>query len=254
MKRCLILSCSKRKLETSDELSAVDRYDGPAFRVLRKALRELPTNDPKRQFDIYILSAEFGLISAQQIVPIYDRLMTPSRAQELQSKTLECFKQRIVTQSYQEIFMSIGQIYLLALKGFELYVPTTTRVIISKATSGKKLSQLKTWLIGSKTVQSTSPNSSKKRFQKSKKGSVRIQGVTLKMTAEQVIQQAHEALKRDDDNRHVNFRKWYIWVDDKKVAPKWLVSQLSGLSVSDFDANAARRVLRGLGIEVYRNH
>jgi ABC-type multidrug transport system ATPase subunit len=41
-----------------------------------------------------------------------------------------------------------------------------------------------------------------------------------------------------------------VLLDGQPVAPKWLVSQLTGLPTSDFDASAARRVLLALGIDV----
>ncbi len=56
--RLLILSCSRRKRLDKDLLPAVERYDGPAFRVLRRFLREMPFEAP----DVPILSAEYGLI------------------------------------------------------------------------------------------------------------------------------------------------------------------------------------------------
>lgn len=54
--RLLILSCSRRKRLDTDLLPAIERYDGPAFRVLRRFLRERPFEAP----DVLILSAEHG--------------------------------------------------------------------------------------------------------------------------------------------------------------------------------------------------
>ena len=36
----LIISCSQRKVETSEPLPALERYDGPTYRTLRKAMHE----------------------------------------------------------------------------------------------------------------------------------------------------------------------------------------------------------------------
>jgi hypothetical protein len=38
----LILACSRRKRPDEGLLPAIERYDGPAFRVLRHFLREMP--------------------------------------------------------------------------------------------------------------------------------------------------------------------------------------------------------------------
>lgn len=51
--RLLILSCSQRKRSTSNLLPAIERYDGPAFQVLRKFLREFPLE--AESLDVYIL-------------------------------------------------------------------------------------------------------------------------------------------------------------------------------------------------------
>jgi hypothetical protein len=48
------------------------------------------------------------------------------------------------------------------------------------------------------------------------------------------------------------YQSWYVSVDADRVAPKWLVSQLTGLPVSCFATDEARRVLARLGVEVER--
>ena len=63
MTRLLILSCSKAKRADCGLLPAIDRYDGPFFRVLRRYLRQQPADPPV----VHILSAEFGLIPADDV-------------------------------------------------------------------------------------------------------------------------------------------------------------------------------------------
>lgn len=76
MSRTVILACSATKRHDTAELAAIARYDGPAWRVLR-------TNMTCAIAPPFALSAEFGLISAYQEIPDYDRRMTPARAREL---------------------------------------------------------------------------------------------------------------------------------------------------------------------------
>ena len=64
--RLLILSCSQRKAPAKGRLPAIDRYDGPAFRVLRKYLREGPAEVPT----VLILSAKYGLIESEREDPV----------------------------------------------------------------------------------------------------------------------------------------------------------------------------------------
>ena len=82
--RLLILACSRRNLLDDGPLPAVERYDGPAFRILRRFLRERPSEAP----DVLILSAEHGLIAQDTPILAYDREMTAARARELRPQTL----------------------------------------------------------------------------------------------------------------------------------------------------------------------
>src|SRR5207249_3026702 len=63
-------------------LPALLRYTGPSFRLLRAYLRDQPT--PAVPLDLLILSARFGLITADQPILPYDQRMTPARAVALQ--------------------------------------------------------------------------------------------------------------------------------------------------------------------------
>jgi hypothetical protein len=66
MNRTVILACSARKRRDVGELSALARYDGPAWRTLRTNLTCMI--EPP-----FALSAEYGLISVYQEIPDYDR-------------------------------------------------------------------------------------------------------------------------------------------------------------------------------------
>src|SRR4051794_31609089 len=90
MNRTVILACSATKRADTCELSALARYDGPAWRTLRANLTcmiEPPL----------ALSAEFGLISAYQEIPDYDRKLDGPRVLEL------------IDQVYQQILELVQQ-------------------------------------------------------------------------------------------------------------------------------------------------
>lgn len=76
MSRTVIIACSARKLRDTCELSALARYDGPAWRTLRANLTSSIAPP-------IALSAEHGLISAYQVIEHYDRKLTPARVREL---------------------------------------------------------------------------------------------------------------------------------------------------------------------------
>ena len=112
-KRCLVIGCSQAKVKSRVPLPAIDRYDGPAFRVLRKYLDNC--TDPAQEPDVFVLSAEFGLISGSKQIPDYDRQMTRKRAEELRKQVRRVFEQQIAGSDYKELFVSAGKVYLLTL-------------------------------------------------------------------------------------------------------------------------------------------
>lgn len=258
MKRCLIIGCSQTKINTPGDISAIERYDGPAFRVLRRFLATGSPLHQADQLDVFVLSAEYGLIEGKKEVPVYDRRMTQQRAEEIHTEVLNIFKQQIADQPYTELFLSMGKTYLSALDGFEELLSPTTNVIVSRKTAGRKLTELKAWLTGevkpvsgqlSLPIDDTGQNG---RFGYPIRGKAHLKGVELTATPEEIHEIARQALAIEA-GRPYNIKDWYVLVDEQKVAPKWLVSELSGVPVSQFDAGAARRVLNALGIPVHRN-
>src|SRR6516165_8151574 len=101
MQRLLILACSQRKRPDASPLPPLERYDGPAFRVL-KHYRRL-TQDSG--LIVYVLSAEFGLISAKKRIPLYDRRMTPQRGDELQPSVTAAVQSVIRLHQPSETFI-----------------------------------------------------------------------------------------------------------------------------------------------------
>lgn len=242
MKRCLILSCSQTKRPDAGELPAVERYDGPAFRVWRKFVREGP---PERQpVDLFVLSAQYGLIAGGHPVTDYDQRMTRQRAAQLREQVCAAFRAQIAEGGYDQVFLSLGRDYLAALAGCEM----PAGVQVSRASSGARLSELKAWLYGQPV---SPPAQEPPAAVEPARGWAVIRGARIEMTAEEVLAAARQALAQGpgDVSRH----RWYVQVDEQRVGPKWLVSVLTGLPVRAFVADEARRALRQLGIEVQRN-
>jgi hypothetical protein len=244
MRRYLLLGCSNAKVQDEGELPAIVRYDGPLFRVLRRYMRErlgkhsMGNGIP----DVSVLSAEFGLIPGYYPIPHYDRQMTHQRAMELRPQAFEKLGHILkATEAYQELFICMGRDYLQVLDGWEALIPFGLAVKVSKGSMGKQQAELYDWLRG----ESPSPPSS------TPQGKVRIRGTQIDLTSQQVLDAARHALAREkgDPSR---YQSWYVQVDDWRVAPKWLVSQITGLPTSAFVTDEARRVLAQLGIEVIR--
>ncbi len=135
-KDLLILPCSKQKRQVS-EAPAFDLYDGPFYRVVRKAK---PQN-----LDILILSAKYGLINSNESISYYDQMMTAERAKELSADITTELEKILKNRYYDKIFINLGKIYMLALDEeknlFDKY-----NVYWARGQIGERLHQLKEWL------------------------------------------------------------------------------------------------------------
>ena len=138
MKRLLLISCSATKRE-GISLPAVRRYDGPKYRVLRKALAE-GIEPPV----IRILSAAYGIIKPEHPTAHYDIPLSRGRADELHfdgywrgdfdARTLEA----------DEVFVMAGGLYLELLLSWRR--PWAGRWLIASGAPGERLRQLGLWL------------------------------------------------------------------------------------------------------------
>jgi hypothetical protein len=248
MNRCLLIACSKAKVLDSALLPALDRYDGPYFRVIRRFLREAPQG--RADLKVLILSAEFGLIPDDRLIPNYDRWMTKARAEELRPLVLHSLRNQFAGKKCSELFVVLGADYLSAISGFAAVLPSGTKIILAKGAQGVKARQLKYWLGG--IPSDVAPAKFKTiRPLSTPRGRATIHGCSIVLTPTQILDRAREAL-RDGYGQPDSFRDWYVLVDGKRVGPKWLVSQITDLAVDQFTSSEARRVLTKLGIKVYR--
>lgn len=139
MKPLLILACSATKRPEPHPMPAIERYDGPFYRVLRKALRE--RDGLAERLDVWALSAEFGLISAETPIPDYDRRMDMRRGEELRRPVAQALNQIAALNTHDRAFVSVGAVYRYALTG-----PLPWPVTWAHGGIGEQLGQLKRWL------------------------------------------------------------------------------------------------------------
>jgi hypothetical protein len=247
MKRYLLMACSKAKLPSPGPLPAIERYDGPYFRVLRRFLRERPS--AKDELKVLILSAEFGLIPSDQAIPNYDRRMTIDRANEMRPQVLDELRNHFAHCQFGELFILLSADYYAVIRGFEAVVPLEMKIIRARGGQGVKAGQLKRWLY--ETTQYTVSDTSRPVLHpRAPRGSVSIRGRAISLSASEILERARSAL-HEGRGKPDNYCDWYVLIDGRKVGPKWLVSQVTGLAVSDFIASEARRILTALGIEVH---
>ena len=141
MNNLLIIGCSQRKVESDEYLAAIDRYDGPAYRTLRKMRRDgtEPTN-----VDILIISAKHGLIPCQKPIDAYDECMTPKRADTLRPRIQSWLRWFLDINGYDQVFINLGKTYRRTLEGFHWGLVSTME---ASGGIGLKNKQMKTWLM-----------------------------------------------------------------------------------------------------------
>ena len=238
--RLLILSCSRTKRADQGLLPALKRYDGPTYRVMNKFLRVHPSR--AQSLDVYILSAEFGLIPSDKLIPKYDHRMTPQRVEELQQPTLSQLKQILNGKQYQEFFISMGKDYLRVLDGYKSLTATNLSVTVSQGSMGCKLAELRSWLHRGISILSDD------HTKITKQGKASLRGIEIALTPEQIMEKINVALAKE---RNIpKYQMWYAQIGDKQIPLKWVVNQLTGLPVSAFHTNEAKRVLQQLGVEI----
>jgi hypothetical protein len=168
--------------------------------------------------------------------------MTAERATALRP-TVETSLRAITSEHpFTDGIICMGSTYRIALPDIAAFIPAAAPIAIAHGTIGRQLGMLHDWLYGQPPAIAGNVCGT---------GEARIRGIELSMTADEAITVARCALAQRIGTPRA-FQSWYVTVDDQRVAPKWLVSQLSGLSVSDFTTDEARRVLARMGIPVRR--
>jgi hypothetical protein len=246
-RRLLILKCSARKKSGHELLPAIERYDGPLWQVLRSAHREQPLL--LSDIDTYVLSAAFGLIPASQPIPWYDQTMSPERADELRPAALETLS-ALAGSDYSEICLGLSHRYLRALAGWEQIIPTSAHVTVTDGPMGTKLGQLRSWLYG-EIWSSRTDQPERLVAPEEPCRNVRLNGQMINISRDEALDIGRQALERGDSGVQ-RYQDWYVLIDGRPIAPKWLVSLITGQSTKMFDASAARRVLLALGIDIER--
>jgi hypothetical protein len=245
--RLLILKCSTRKHDGDGLLPAIERYDGPLWQVLRAYRRKRPLF--AAEVDTYVLSAAFGLIPAEEPIPWYDQTMAPERADELRPKVLQRFS-ALLGNGYGELCLGLSHRYLRAMEGWESLAPPNVAVTVTDGPMGTKRGQLRAWLEG-RAWEPDAEAPTRLVADAEPRGEAVVSGVTLRMSPDEVLERARRALAEGGAGAS-RYRDWCVLVDGRPVGPKWLVSLLSGLPPSRFDASAARRALLALGLDVER--
>lgn len=142
MNRLLVIACSERKKPAKKQLPAIERYDGPAFRVLRKFLHHQQRSATR----IMILSGKYGLIDAATNIDDYDFRITPATARRLRPAVLKRLCSVLRTNPIRSVGICLGRDYLLAVDGLKDQLPEGATIDFIGGGLGQRLTKLRDWL------------------------------------------------------------------------------------------------------------
>lgn len=109
-KHLLIVSCSMTKKNWEEPRPARDVYVGPTFQALKNRL----TSDSP--FDVYVVSAKYGLINWNDEIEWYEQRMTFGRAVQLLRQVSDGIKSLLASGKYVDCFVNLGADYMVCAK------------------------------------------------------------------------------------------------------------------------------------------
>ncbi len=137
--RLLLISCSKKKNELEMPSFALDVYDGPYYKTLKKLRRE---NKFPKDMHTLVLSAKYGLLDLYDMIQTYDQVMTPKRAEELTEDINKDLHDFLKNHAMNEIYISMGKNYE---KTIDIFL-NDGNVRKAEGAIGKKLQKTKFWM------------------------------------------------------------------------------------------------------------
>ncbi|EPA06516.1 DUF6884 domain-containing protein [Candidatus Nitrosarchaeum limnium] len=140
-KKLLVVSCSERKKIEVNRMPAIEMYDGPMFRMIRKHKPFFYNG-----VDLLIVSAKYGLMKPTLQIANYDKRLSPEQIPKLQKQTLSRLEKFVSNENYKEIMFSMGKDYLSLFDGVDNVLPPKCTVKIAKGKIGQKLHKTKNWL------------------------------------------------------------------------------------------------------------
>lgn len=141
--RIVIISCSNRKKSFPQAYPAIEVYDGPYYKTIRKLQRE--GKFPK-DVKVLIISAKYGLLSLEDPIEMYDEKISKKRAMELKS-TVSAKLINEMSGQCEELVINLGTDYLPALEGIENLIPNNCQVKYFTGTIIERRQKLKEYLI-----------------------------------------------------------------------------------------------------------
>lgn len=136
----LLTSCSATKRPDAGLLPAIERYQGPTYRVIK-------ANRPKH-LALWMVSAQFGLLNEHNLIPHYDLRLTQARAEAMQAQVSADLDQVLRSAQVETMFINLGKVYGLTVQASKELdrLRHDGRLTEAYGGLGLRLQQTKAWL------------------------------------------------------------------------------------------------------------
>lgn len=139
MKYLLVIGCSERKTFAEDPVPAGQLYEGLQFCALRNRFV------PNDLIDVFIVSAEYGLISWWDKVVYYDRRMDTRRALFLHEQVSTGLLALLTCGAYTGAMINLSSNYMHAV-GLNTLAQSTIPIELAQGSFGMRIEQVCAWV------------------------------------------------------------------------------------------------------------
>jgi len=147
--KLLIVSCSAIKDPRPNLLSAILRYSGEIYLLLKLVVFK---NSWPQHVNLLIVSAKYGLLHPLDNIPYYDQALRPEKITELKKVVHEPIK-KIDLTLYSEWFINLSKQYLQSIEEIITVLKKNKCKIIIVDNEGftKRINTILTWLSQERT-------------------------------------------------------------------------------------------------------
>jgi hypothetical protein len=145
----MVISGSRRLANPTCPIPAIDRFDGPLAKLLRKHYKQL------RNVDVFFVSPTYGIVNAKEEIGFREPLegfwdnfdMCADDVKQLRERNIQILRRLLSKKHYSEVYLNVGQKLLRLMPNIEELVPESTKIVYAKGAGfGPKMTHMKEWM------------------------------------------------------------------------------------------------------------
>ncbi|MCS7002698.1 MAG: hypothetical protein NZ518_07615, partial [Dehalococcoidia bacterium] len=140
-RRLLVVRCSAAKCPTPEPIPALDRYDGPIFRVVRRAVRAGRLSPSA----VWIVSARFGVVAGDTPIPWYDEPVSSAGLARALQRLPDQLDRLAAAPSITDALFVVSRAYRPLFEAIRRALPAAAITWLA-GSRGAQLTKLHTWL------------------------------------------------------------------------------------------------------------